>query len=172
MFYWYFECIFWPSPLILEPESWNAIWKSLSSVQISHSVMSNCLQCHEPQHIRPPCLSPTQWTWVWVDCRSWWWTGSPGVLRFVGSQRVRQDWATELNWTDSAYKLNKQGDNITALMYSFPNLQPVCCSMYSFNCCFLTCIQISQETGQMVWYSHLFQNFYSFLWSTQSKALA
>ena len=59
MFYWYFECIFWPSPLILEPESWNAIWKSLSSVQISHSVMSNCLQCHEPQHIRPPCLSPT-----------------------------------------------------------------------------------------------------------------
>ena len=59
MFYWYFECIFWPSPLILVPESWNAIWKSLSSVQISHSVMSNCLQCHEPQHIRPPWLSPT-----------------------------------------------------------------------------------------------------------------
>ena len=79
----------------------------------------------------------------------------PGVLRFVGSQRVRQDWATELNWTDSAYKLNKQGDNITALMYSFPNLQPVCCSMYSFNCCFLTCIQISQEAGQVVWYFHL-----------------
>ena len=35
--------------------------------------------------------SPTQWTWVWVDSRSWWWTGRPGVLRFMGSQRVRHD---------------------------------------------------------------------------------
>ena len=43
--------------------------------------------------------SPTRWTWVWVDSSSWWWTGRPGVLRFVGSQRVRHDWATELNWT-------------------------------------------------------------------------
>ena len=42
--------------------------------------------------------SPTQWTWVWVDSRSWWWTGRPGVLWFMGSQRVRHDWATELNW--------------------------------------------------------------------------
>ena len=38
--------------------------------------------------------SPTQWTWVWVDSRSWWWTGRPGVLQFMGSQRVRHDWAT------------------------------------------------------------------------------
>jgi len=43
--------------------------------------------------------SPTQWTWVWVDSRSWWWTGRPGVLWFMGSQRVGHDWATELNWT-------------------------------------------------------------------------
>ena len=42
--------------------------------------------------------SPTQWTWVWVDSRSWWWTGRPGVLRFMGSQRVGHNWATELNW--------------------------------------------------------------------------
>ena len=42
--------------------------------------------------------SPTQWTWVCVDSRSWWWTGSSGVLRFMGSQRVRHNWATELNW--------------------------------------------------------------------------
>ena len=42
--------------------------------------------------------SPTQWTWVWVDSGSWWWTGRPGVLRFMGSQRVGQDWVTELNW--------------------------------------------------------------------------
>ena len=42
-------------------------------------------------------------------------------------------------------------------MYSFPYLEPVCCSMSSSNGCFLTCIQISQEAGQVVWYSHLFQ---------------
>ena len=42
--------------------------------------------------------SPTQWTWVWVNSRSWWWTGWPGVLRFMVSQRVGHDWATELNW--------------------------------------------------------------------------
>ena len=41
--------------------------------------------------------SPTRWTWVWVNSRSWWWTGKPGVLRFMGSQRVGHDWATELN---------------------------------------------------------------------------
>ena len=48
-------------------------------------------------------------------------------------------------------------------MYSFPDLEPVCCSMSSSNCCFLTCIQISQEAGQVVWYSHLFQNFPQFI---------
>ena len=42
--------------------------------------------------------SPTRWTWVWVNSRSWWWTGKHGVLWFVGSQRVGHDWATELNW--------------------------------------------------------------------------
>ena len=44
--------------------------------------------------------SLTQWTWVWVNSGSWWWTGRPGVLQFMGSQRVGHDWATELNWTD------------------------------------------------------------------------
>ena len=48
-------------------------------------------------------------------------------------------------------------------MYSFPYLEPVYCSMSSSNCCFLTCIQISQEAGQVVWYSHLFQNFPQFV---------
>ena len=44
--------------------------------------------------------SLTQWTWVWVNSGSGWWTGKPGVLRFMGSQRVGHDWATELNWTE------------------------------------------------------------------------
>ena len=42
--------------------------------------------------------SLTRWTWVWVNSGSWWWTGRPGVLRFMGSQRVGHDWATEPNW--------------------------------------------------------------------------
>ena len=53
-------------------------------------------------------------------------------------------------------------------MSFFPNLEPICCSMSNSNCCFLTCMQISQETcrksaGQVVWYSHLFQNFPQFI---------
>ena len=42
--------------------------------------------------------SLTWWTWVWVYSGSWWWTGRPGVLRFMGLQRIRHDWVTELNW--------------------------------------------------------------------------
>ena len=44
--------------------------------------------------------SPTQWTWVWVNSRSWWWTGRPGMLQSMGSQWIRHNWATELNWTE------------------------------------------------------------------------
>ena len=43
--------------------------------------------------------SLTRWTWLWVSSGSWWWTGRPGVLQSMGSQRVRYDWATEPNWT-------------------------------------------------------------------------
>ena len=49
--------------------------------------------------------SPTQWTWVWVDSGNWWWTGRPGMLRFMGSQRVRHDWATELNWSSPPFTI-------------------------------------------------------------------
>ena len=48
-------------------------------------------------------------------------------------------------------------------MYSFLNFEPVCCSMSSFNCCFLNCTEISQEAGQVVGYSHLFKNFPQFV---------
>ena len=44
--------------------------------------------------------SPTQWMWIWVNSGRWWWTEKPEVLQFMGSQRVGQDWATELNWTE------------------------------------------------------------------------
>ena len=51
--------------------------------------------------------SPTHWTWVWVNSGSWWCTGRPGLLRFMGSPRVRQDWATELNWTELRGQFHK-----------------------------------------------------------------
>ena len=57
--------------------------------------------------------SPTRWTWVWVNSGSWWWTGMPGVLQFMGLQRVGYDWATELNWTET----------ITALLISYTSIQ-------------------------------------------------
>ena len=53
--------------------------------------------------------SPTRWTWVWVNSGSWWWTGRPGMLRFMGSQRVGHNWTTELNWIPNyiANRLNQ-----------------------------------------------------------------
>ena len=47
--------------------------------------------------------SPTRCTWVWVNSGSWWWTGRPGMLWFMGSWRVRHNWAIELNWTVDKY---------------------------------------------------------------------
>ena len=47
--------------------------------------------------------SPTQWTWVWVNSGSWWWTGRLGMLRSMGSQRVGYNQANELNWSDPVF---------------------------------------------------------------------
>ena len=91
--------------------------------------------------------SPTQWTWFCVNSGSWWWTGRPGVLQSMGSQRAGHDWATELtDW------LNR-------------------CSVSSSNCCFLPCIHISEEAGRMVWYSHLLKNFRQFVVMHKVKSL-
>ena len=59
--------------------------------------------------------SLTQWTWVWVNYGSWWWTGWPGVLWFMGSQRVRHDWVTELNWMWLQRLQNLKWSNFTCL---------------------------------------------------------
>ena len=48
-------------------------------------------------------VSLSRWTWVWVDSRSWWWAGRPGVLQFMGSQRVGHDWVTELNSASTGF---------------------------------------------------------------------
>ena len=64
--------------------------------------------------------SSTQWTWVWVDSGSWWWTGRPGVLKFMGSQRVRHNWATELtDWLNEFWNLMA---HITCEQTTFPTL--------------------------------------------------
>ena len=57
------------------------------------------------QRMRWLDASLTRWTWIWVNSGSWWWTGGPGVLRFMGSQRVRRNWANELNWTEPPVRL-------------------------------------------------------------------
>ena len=60
--------------------------------------------------------SLTRWMWIWVNSGSWWWTGRPGVLRYLGLQRVRHDWATELNWTESLYNI--------VLVLPYTNMNP------------------------------------------------
>ena len=82
------------------------------------SRFSHVWLCATPEmaaHQAPPSLGfpgkntgvPTQWTWVWVSSRSWWWTGRPGVMQYMGSQRDGHDWVTELNWI-----YDKEGKNI------------------------------------------------------------
>ena len=90
--------------------------------------------CEELTHLKRPCCwerlragreegdrgwdgwmaSQTQWTWVWVDSGSWWWTKRPGVLRFMGSQSVGHDWATKLNWI--LYEIKKKKTTINSLL--------------------------------------------------------
>ena len=75
---------------------------------------------------------------------------------------------TSILWCSAFFTVRLSHPDMTtgktiALTYSFPDLEPVCCSMSSSNYCFLTCIQIPQEAGQVVWYSHLFQNFPQFV---------
>ena len=89
------------------------------------------------------------------------WREEPGRLQSMGSQRVGHDWATSLHFT--LHRSEISGWQNTAWMYSFPNWEPVHCSMSGSNCCLLTCIQVSQQTGKMVWYSYLFKNFPQFV---------
>ena len=98
----------------------NQSWIFIGRTDAETNSNTSATWCKEPTHWkRPWCwerlkaggerddrgwdcwmASPTQWTWVWVDSGSWWWTGMPGMLRFMGSQIVIHDWATELNWTE------------------------------------------------------------------------
>ena len=72
--------------------------------------------------------SLTQWTRVWVNSGSWWWMGRPGVLRFMGSQRVGHNWVTELNWTElnTTYTVSVLGGCQSNLDYVRVNYAILC----------------------------------------------
>ena len=59
------------------------------------------------QRMRWLMASPS-WTWVWVNSGSWWWTGRPGVLQSMRSQKVGHDWVTELNWTEKSSQVQRK----------------------------------------------------------------
>ena len=100
-------------------QSWVFIGRTDAVAEINSSTLATW--CEELTHLkRPWCwerlkaggegndrewdgwmASPTQWTCVWASSSSWLWTGKPGMLQFMGSQGVRHDWATNLNWTES-----------------------------------------------------------------------
>ena len=96
------------------------------------------------------------------------WTKEPAGLQSMGSQRVRHDWVTTHSTQHSAYKLNKQGGSLQSF-HTVPILNQL--FHERFYCCFLTWIQVSQETDKAVWYFISLRIFRSLLWSTQSKAL-
>ena len=99
----------------------NQSWMSLEGLMLKLNINTLATWCKELTHLKRPwywerlkvggegdnrgwdgwMASLTQWTWVWVNSRSWWRTGRPGVLQSMGSQSVGHDWVTELNWTDT-----------------------------------------------------------------------
>ena len=105
---------------ILKEISPNIHWKDWCW---SWNSNTSATWCKEPTHLTTPwcwerlkaggegghrgwdgwMASPTWWAWFWVSSGSWWWTGRPGVLQSMGSQRVRHDWATERNWKNKYF---------------------------------------------------------------------
>ena len=83
-------------------ESWNSSTLATSCKELTHwkRLMLGAGGEGDDRGWDGWMASLTRWTWVWVNSGSWCWTERPGVLQFMGSQRVGHDWATELNWTE------------------------------------------------------------------------
>ena len=84
---------------------------------------------------------PTQWAWIRVNSRSWWWTGRPGMLQSMGSQRVGHNWATEVNWMhvlvmedsgvfdqpQAAWEMFLAGYNVQSVIHLSPHSLSIWC---------------------------------------------
>ena len=84
--------------------------------------------------------SLTQWTWVWVDYGSWWWTGRPGVLWFMGSQRVGHNWETELNSCTPKLFNKRELQILSTCLIFWVSIVPkkLLCKDLSYHCAFIT----------------------------------
>ena len=90
------------------------------------------------------------------------WIEDPGRLQSMSSQRVGHD--ERLSTAQLTLRVSRTSKvAINSLVRLLSQFQPVCCSIFCSNCCFLTCIQISQDAGQVVWHSHHFKNFPQFI---------
>ena len=76
-----------------------------------------------------------RWTWVWVNSGSWWWIGRPGVLWFMGSQRVRHDWVTDLIWSDLISYLEEHLLSLTGFYHDSLTNQIICLGWRGFQEC-------------------------------------
>ena len=123
----------------------NQSWYSLEGLMLKLKLQYLATWCKELTHWKGPwcwarlktgegddrewdgwMASETWWTWVWVSSRSWCWTGKPGMLQSMGLQRVRHDWATELNWTEMTFwwvcldLFGTQDSGLLSLIYFCP----------------------------------------------------
>ena len=102
--------ISWPqsqSTVFLEPMKRQSVTASTFSLSICllYYLETKKLSLGDDRGWDGWMASMTRWTWVWVNSRSRWWTGRPGMLRFMGSQRVWHDWVTDLIWSESCQTL-------------------------------------------------------------------
>ena len=98
-------------------KGWRDFWSSLPS-PAPQSLSLVCLELKGIWNSMKILASLTGWTWVWVNSGSWWWTGRPGVLRFMGSQRVGRDW-TELNWLSCCCQVKGIGVSTKASRWGY-----------------------------------------------------
>ena len=103
-------------PILWPPDAKNSLEKILMLGKIKGK------RRRRWQRMRWLDASPAWWTWVWASFKSWWWTGKPGVLQSMGSQRGRHNWATELNWR----LLCPCRDHLWVCISWSPLLSPMC----------------------------------------------
>ena len=162
-----------PSVVILEPSKIKSVTVSIASPYICHQVMGLDAMILVFWMLS---FKPTFWLSSFTFIKRLF-SSLLSAVRVVSSNCMPEVIAISPGNLDSSLcfiqpsvshdvlciEVKHAGWQYTALTYFFPDLEPVCCSMSSSNCCFLAYIEISQEAGQMVWYSHLFNNFPQFV---------